>query len=228
LLDQPHAHLNTKCTSSWLQPHKSYTGSFNIIPWCTYKTYKCTITSITRASPAARLYLNLVVRCDYSLSGCTSSTTPMTCIRTRHLAVRLLVGQSDWLSPCVCTLRLAARLRHRLSLLSSPTGSTLETSCAATTRLPIASAIHHLHRAPRLIVTQSHWLYVNLERAPRVLVSRTQRLYVNYAARPGASAPRATRRRLFRLRHASRCLGSSRGSSLTTCLGASGRRTARC
>jgi hypothetical protein len=44
--------------------------------------------------------------------------------------------------------------------------------------------------------------------------------YFAYAARPGASARRAARhvarRRLLRLRHASGCLGTSRGSSSTT------------
>jgi hypothetical protein len=37
--------------------------------------------------------------------------------------------------------------------------------------------------------------------------------YFAYAVRPGASARRAARRRLLRLRRASRCLGTSRGSS---------------
>jgi hypothetical protein len=41
-------------------------------------------------------------------------------------------------------------------------------------------------------------------------------MYFAYAARPDASARRATRRRLLRLRRASRCLSTSRGSSLTT------------
>jgi hypothetical protein len=39
---------------------------------------------------------------------CTGSIAPMSCIRTRRLAARLLVGRSHWLSPCV--RRLAARL----------------------------------------------------------------------------------------------------------------------
>jgi hypothetical protein len=40
--------------------------------------------------------------------------------------------------------------------------------------------------------------------------------YFAYVARPGASACRVARRRLLRLRRASGCLGSSRGSSSTT------------
>jgi hypothetical protein len=38
---------------------------------------------------------------------CTSSTAPMSCIRTRRLDTRLLVGRSHWLSPCVRSLSLA-------------------------------------------------------------------------------------------------------------------------
>jgi hypothetical protein len=41
---------------------------------------------------------------------CTGSTAPMMCIQMPHLAARLLVGRSHWLSPCVRSLRLAARL----------------------------------------------------------------------------------------------------------------------
>jgi hypothetical protein len=41
---------------------------------------------------------------------CTGSTAPMSCIRTCRLATRLLVGRSHWLSPCVWSLHLAARL----------------------------------------------------------------------------------------------------------------------
>jgi hypothetical protein len=40
--------------------------------------------------------------------------------------------------------------------------------------------------------------------------------YFSYAVRPGASARRTARCRLLRLRHASGCLGTSRGSSSTT------------
>jgi hypothetical protein len=40
--------------------------------------------------------------------------------------------------------------------------------------------------------------------------------YFAYTARPGASARRAARRRLLRVRHASEYLGTSRGSSSTT------------
>jgi hypothetical protein len=41
---------------------------------------------------------------------CTGSTASMLCIRTRRLTALLLVGRSHCLSPCVRSLRLAARL----------------------------------------------------------------------------------------------------------------------
>jgi hypothetical protein len=57
-------------------------------------------------------------------------------------------------------------------------------------------------------------------RTPRVRVPRhVARLIVDYfayAARPGTSACRAAHHRLLRVRHAYRCLGTSRGSSSTT------------
>jgi hypothetical protein len=50
-------------------------------------------------------------------------------------------------------------------------------------------------------------------RVPRHVALLVAPLFIDYAARQGASARRAARRRLLRLRHASRCLGTSRGSS---------------
>jgi hypothetical protein len=53
---------------------------------------------------------------------------------------------------------------------------------------------------------------------PRHIARHVARLvvdYFTYAARPGASARRAARRRLLRLRHTSDCLGTSRGSLST-------------
>jgi hypothetical protein len=54
---------------------------------------------------------------------------------------------------------------------------------------------------------------------PRLVVRLIARLvvdYFDYVARSGASARRAVRRRLLRLRRASECIGTSRGSSSTT------------
>jgi hypothetical protein len=188
--------------------------------------YTTTTTSTMRVSlpccPVAWLYLNFAVRCDYSSSGCTGPIAPMTCIRMRRLAARLLVSRSHWLSSCALFTPSRGSTSLSLNLLSGRTGSTSATPCAATTRLPVASAIHHLRRAPRLLVTRSHGLYVNLSvhreylspghsgststtphdrvhrlPAPSVRVSRyVARLVVDYfayAVRPGASACRVAR-----------------------------------
>jgi hypothetical protein len=45
---------------------------------------------------------------------------------------------------------------------SGRTGSTSASPCAASTRLPAIAALHQLRRAPRLLVTPPHRLYVNL------------------------------------------------------------------
>jgi hypothetical protein len=90
---------------------------------------------------------------------CTGSTAPMSCIRTRHLDTRLLVGQLHWLSPCVWSLRLAARL-HR----SDCTSSTAPMPCIRTRRLAalllvgrlpwLSSCVRSLRLAARLLVVQ--------------------------------------------------------------------------
>jgi hypothetical protein len=75
--------------------------------------YNLCMVSVPRPHP---LYFSNIVRRDYSSSGptgstsakqcasttrrpdCTSSTVPMSCIRTHRLSARLLVGRSHWLS----------------------------------------------------------------------------------------------------------------------------------
>jgi hypothetical protein len=72
---------------------------------------------------------------------CIGSTAPMSCIRTRRLAARLLVGRLHWLSPCVRSLRLAARLLvvrlapalRRLCRVSGRAVSTLDFSSVCRT-----------------------------------------------------------------------------------------------
>jgi hypothetical protein len=109
--------------------------------------------------------------------------------------------------------------------------------CVVTTHLAAATDILRLFRASGCLSTSrgtSHGTLSTTSPTPRVrvpwhLVQLVTRLivdYFEYATRSGASAPRAARRvarraaprRLLRLRHASGCLGTSRGSSLTTSL----------
>jgi hypothetical protein len=145
------------------------------------------------------------------------------------------------LQPCRVT-RLPRLRSHWLHLniavrrnYSSPgrTCSTSTSPCAATTRHMVARALRQPCRAPRLLVIRIAPAQPRV-RAPRHVARHVTRLVVDYsgshglvvdyfasAARPGASARhaarhtarRAARRRLLRLRHASGCLGTSRGSS---------------
>jgi hypothetical protein len=165
---------------------------------------------------------------------CTGSTAPMSCIRTRGLTTRLLVGRSHWLSPCVRSLRLAARLLVvriaqallRLCRASGCAVSSLNLSsigCTGPRRVPAHSVVR------RDYPSRGCNGYTSL--TPRVRVPwHVARLVVDffaYAARPGASARRTARRadrrrllrlaqagrRLLRLRRASRYLGALCGSS---------------
>jgi hypothetical protein len=98
---------------------------------------------------------------------------------------------------------------------SGRTGSTSTLQCAATTRHPAAQALPHQRRAPRLLISQSHRLYINsvvhrdyastrllaaatllqLCRASRVLVSRLHMLFCAYVVHPDTTSCRSTSRR---------------------------------
>jgi hypothetical protein len=153
-------------------------------------------------------------------SDCTSSTAPMQCIRTRRLATRLLIGWSHWLSPCVWSLRLTARLlviRIALALLSlcrasGRAVSPLNLSSVGRTgscrvcghsivRCEYPSCGRNGYTSPMLCVwVPRHvaWLIVDYFALCRLVVN-----YFTYAAHLGASARcmvcRATRRRLLHL-----------------------------
>jgi hypothetical protein len=93
-----------------------------------------------------------------------------------------------------------------------------------TTHLAAATDILRLRRATKCLGTSRGSLSTTSPtqrvRVPRLVVRPVARLvapllveYFEYATRPGASARRAARRRLLRLRRVSGCLVSSRGSS---------------
>jgi hypothetical protein len=194
------------------------------------------------ASSCRLVALALVVRPVTASRGattrrpdCTGSTTPMPCIRTRCLATRLLIGRSPWLSPCVRSLPLVARLhvvRIAPALLclchaSRRAVSTLDFSSVGRTgsrHVPSHSVVRrdYLSRGRNGYTSPTPRV-----RVPRHLAQHVVRLvtrlvaplvvdYFAYAARPGASARRAARhaarraarRRLLRLRLASGCLGT--------------------
>jgi hypothetical protein len=155
------------------------------------------------SSPGHTDYLNLAVRCDYSSSGCTGSTPPMACIQARRLAarrrlLRLAQARRRLLRLAQARRRLL-RLRRVSGCLGTSRGSSRGPSCRSSSTTPRV-------RVPRYVTQLVASLVVN---------------YFAFAARPGASARRATRRRLLRLAQARRrllhrasgCLGTSHGSS---------------
>jgi hypothetical protein len=124
---------------------------------------------------------------------------------------------------------------------SSPSrmGSTSTTLCAATTHLPVARVLHQLRRAPQLLISRSHGFYINYALSRDYSSSRLHRLYCAYAVHPDAPSRCSTSRQsvalalvmcpvislcdvttrlaaatdILRLRRASGCLGTLRGSS---------------
>jgi hypothetical protein len=134
-------------------------------------------------------------------SDCTGSTAPMSCIRTRRLAARLLVGRSHWLSPSVRSLHLAARLLV----------------------VRIAPALLRLCRASGRAVSPLDFSSVSRtgsRRASGHYVSRRDysssalhRLYCTYAVHPDASSRRSTSRRSVALALTVRPVTASRGAT---------------
>jgi hypothetical protein len=155
----------------------------------------------------------------------------MSCIWTRKIAARLLDGRSHWLSPCAQSLRLVARLLvvriapallHlcRASGRAVSTPDFLSVGRTGSRRVPGHSVVRrdypshgrngYTSPTPRVRVPRHvTWLVTRLV-VPLVVD------YFAYVTRTGASARRAARRRLLRLRRVSECLGTSRGSSSTT------------
>jgi hypothetical protein len=188
---------------------------------------------------------NYVARLGYITSGHIGSTSTTSCALTTCLTAASALHQQRR------TPQLLVSRPHHLYITfavhrvySSPgrTGSTSTSPCAASTCLPAAAALPQLRRASGCLgLSRGSSSTTRLRRAsgclstsrgsssttsltPRVRVPRhvgrlVARLLVDYSAytaRPGASARRAARRRLLRLRRASGCLGTSRGSSSTT------------
>jgi hypothetical protein len=137
----------------------------------------------------------------------------------------------NWLAAHQKRTQVELRGAPRL-LVSGRTRSTSTSPCAATTRL-LPHALYVDLAVRRNYSSPAARALRRPRRAPRVLAFTlpAATVYLDYAARPGASARRAARhaarraarrrllllaqarRRLLRLRRASGCLGTSRGSS---------------
>jgi hypothetical protein len=142
-------------------------------------------------------------------AGSSSTTSPTPRVRVpRHvvqLVTRLVVDYVASATPLGASARRAARRRLlRLRRASGCFGTSRGLSRdSLSTTSPRAGSSSTISPTPRV------WV-------PRHIARLVTRLVVDYfasAARPGASASCAARRRLLRLRRASGCLDTSRGSS---------------
>jgi hypothetical protein len=172
----------------------------------------CTVST---PLPAALALLQLCrVHRDYSLPGCSGSTSTMQGVRVPRLVARLVtrlvaplvVDYFDYaVRPGASARRVARRQLLRLRCASRCLGTSRGLSRRSSPTTSTTSRIQVPRHVTRLV-------------APLIID------YFAYAMRPGASARRAARlaarRRLLRLSRASGCLdmshGSSRGSSSTT------------
>jgi hypothetical protein len=209
-----------------------------LVSGCTRST-STSLCAVTTRLRLHVLYLNLSACRDYASLGHTCSTSTSSCTASTRLH---FPGCSDLL-----------RLRRASGCLGTSRGSSRRSS---STTPPRAGSSSTTSPPPRVRVPRHIARLVTRLVAPLVVdYSASRRLIVNYfasAARPGASARRAARhaarraarlrllrlaqacRRLPRLRRASRCPGTSRGSSLVIDYfayaarpGASARRAAR-
>jgi hypothetical protein len=147
-----------------------------------------------------------------SSCGSSSTTSPRVGSYAARLVTRLVVDYFDYATRSGASARRAVRHAARR---------------AARRRLPRLAQVRRrlfgLHRASGCLGTSRGSSCVSSSTTPpRVAHRRLLHLallvvdYLAYAMRPGASARRAACRQLPRLRRASGCLGTSRGSLSTT------------
>jgi hypothetical protein len=156
-------------------------------------TMSCAAT--TRLRPHA-LYVDLAVRRDYSSPAAHALHQP-------RRALRLLVSgctRSTSTSPCAATTR------------SRPHGLYVDLAVRRDYSLPAAWALRRPRRAPRLLVSG---LTRSTSTSPCAATTRLwpHALYVNLVVHHEYSSPLSRLQRLLRLRRASGCPGTSRGSS---------------
>jgi hypothetical protein len=142
--------------------------------------------------------------------GSSSITSPSPCDRVHRLAARLITDYFAYAaSPSASACRVARhrllRLRRASGCLGTSRGSSLGSSRVLV--IYYLSGCFGLSRGSSSITSPRPCDLVH-RLAARLVVD-----FFAYVARPGASACRAARRRLLRLRRASGCLGTSRGSS---------------
>jgi hypothetical protein len=239
---------SSRCASGHYDSRHDYSSSRLHRLYCAYAVHpdapsRC---STSRRSAALALAVRPVTASRGATTrrpDCTGSTAPMSCIRTRRLAARLLVDRPHWLSPCVWSLRLAARLLDvriapallRLCRASGCAVSTLDFSPVGRTgsrRVPGHSVVRgdylsrgrngstsptpHV-RVPRHVRGSSRRSSLTTSPMLRVQVPQhVVRLVVDYFAYParlGASAHRTARRAARRQLLRLRCASGRLGTS---------------
>jgi hypothetical protein len=227
--------IHPKVQDFHLRSHgKTYASTTASSSGLTGSTSTSPCAATTRLWPHA-LYADLAVRRDYSSPAARALRPP------RH-APRLLVSgrtRSTSTSSSTASTRLHSpgcsdlpRLRRASECLGMSRGSsrgssstTLPRAGSSSTTPPRAGSssttsptlrVRVPRHVARLVTRLVAPLVVDYSASRRLFVdySASRRLIVNYSTtHQGASARRATRRRLLRLRHTSGCLGTSRGSS---------------
>jgi hypothetical protein len=124
--------------------------------------------------------------------------------RRRLLRLRRASGASTRRAAHHTARRRLLRLRRASGCLGTSRGSSRDSSRRSSSTTSPTSCVQVPRHAAQLVAP----LVVDYSASRRLVVN-----YFAYTTRPGASARRAARRRLLRLRRASRCLGMSRGSS---------------
>jgi hypothetical protein len=129
----------------------------------------------------------------------------------RHVAHRRLLRLTQ-------ACRRLLRLHRTFGCLGTSRGSSRGSSCRSSSTTSTTPRVRVPRHVARLVTWLVAPLIVDNSASRRLVVD-----YLAYTARPGASARRAAHRRLLfltqacrrllRLRRASRCLGTSRGSS---------------
>jgi hypothetical protein len=150
-------------------------------------------------------------------SSSTTSSTPR--VRVSRHVTRLVVDNFAYAARLGASARRAARraarsrllrLRRASGCLGTSRNSSRGSSSTPSTTSRVQVPRHVVRLVTPLVVdySASHRLVVDHFASRRLVVD-----YFAYATRPGASARRAARHRLLRLRRASSCFGTSRGSS---------------
>jgi hypothetical protein len=182
----------------------------------------CGSSSTTSPTPHVRVPRHVArLLVDYFASRSLSSTTsPTPRVRVPRHVARLVVDYFAYaMRPAASARRRLLRPRRASGCLGTSCGSLSPSSPTPRVRVPqhvarlVARLLVDYYASRILSSTTSPMSRVWVPRHVARLVVRLVVDYFTHATRPGVSAHRAACCRLLRRRRASRCLGTSRGSS---------------